>query len=122
MHRMSGREEGQLKDPTRIWIDADGDIWFTDTSNHRVLRFGHDLKFKEQYRSCPNWSSTGRGGSTATIALVAIADSGHSRVVLLDHQGRWCGVIGRHGVRPGEFADPRDLRFGRTVGSMSLTR
>ncbi len=112
MHRMSGRDYRQVKDPTRIYIDHEGEVWFSDTSNHRVLRFGADQQWKAQYQRWPDLVMNRPCGVHGNEKYVAIADTGNSRVILLDRQGKVLGVIGRHGIRPGEFAQPKDVRFG----------
>jgi sugar lactone lactonase YvrE len=118
MHHMSGRFLRQVKDLTRVCVGTDGAIYLADTGNHRILFAQTDLTVKKALRGWPPHYKLRYpyGIDVDAAGNLAIADTGNHRVLVVDAAGELYQIIGRHGVQPGEFSFPRDVRWGPDGG------
>ena len=48
----AGAGPGQLMQPRGVAVDADGNVYVSDTQNHRIEKFGPDGAFHAQWRRC----------------------------------------------------------------------
>jgi sugar lactone lactonase YvrE len=113
MHRMSGRDYRQFKDLTRVIVDRSGDVYLTDSGNHRIMQFGSDLKKKNELISWPHYDLRyPQGIDKSASGLLAIADTGNHHIVLLDSDFKIHQLIGKFGTLPGHLSRPRAARFG----------
>ena len=113
MHHMSGRDYRQLKNPTRVWVDINGDIYVCDNGNHRILVFENNMQKKEeiieweQYKMYyPNSFDVAKNG------WMAIADTGNHKILILDEKRKLRQIIGGFGTQKGKFIKPHDVKFG----------
>jgi tripartite motif-containing protein 71 len=77
------REAGQLRSPWGIAVDHNGDVYVTDTGNHRVQKFDREGNFITQWGGFGN--GEGQFNFPYGIAVdakgsVFVADSGNSRI------------------------------------------
>jgi len=91
---------GALDHPTDVAVDADGRILVADAYHHRIQRFRPDGEPEASWGrhlawlvSRPDGDTTGLSIPTGVCAvpdsdLMAVADSGNGRVLLLDGEGR----------------------------------
>lgn len=112
MHHMSGEFSRQFKDLTRVFMGAGGDIYLTDTGNHRIQVFDKDLQFKKTLQKWPRYELRYPYGIHGNGELMAIADTGHHQVIILDSKVGLRQIVGKFGIGPGEFSLPREACFG----------
>src|SRR5207302_42663 len=97
-------------------IDPEGNLWLTDNSDHRVMKFTPEGKLLATFgvRNEPGEDSTHFNRPTdvafAPSGDVYISDGyGNSRVVRLSHGGKFLGAWGRKGAGEGEFNLPHSI-------------
>ena len=103
----------ELLNPTGIAIDAAGDVYVTDTGNHRVI------KFNSVGRGIRAWGVPGLGigefespGSVAVSASgewIYVMDQGNSRIHRYDKEGTFLDSSGSEGDGDGQFRQPGDM-------------
>ena len=64
-----GSEDGQLKNPHRIDIDSNGDVYVADSGNNQIQKFSEARKF------ITKWGSEGTGNSQFKTPHGAAIDS-----------------------------------------------
>ena len=114
MHRMSGRDYRQFKNPSRVWVASlTGEVYITDNGNHRVMVFGPDWKKREELTTWPFVTLRYPNGiHTARDGRLAITDTGNHRVLILNPDRTIKQILGGHGTEPGRFIEPWEARFG----------
>ena len=113
MHHMSGRDYRQFKDITRVWVGLNGDIYLTDNGNHRVMIFENTMKKKVELIRWPGYTLRYPNGiDCSPDGLLAIADTGNHKVLILDADHRILQIIGGFGTENGRFVRPHEARFG----------
>jgi sugar lactone lactonase YvrE len=99
-------EPGQFSVPTNVAVDADANLYVTDTYNNRVEVFDADGNFIRQ------WGKAGdRPGTFSRPKGIAIDADGHVWVVdavqdilqCYTADGRFLMWLGGHGLFPGQF-------------------
>ncbi len=101
---------GLFTSPHNCRLDPQGNLWLTDTGDHRVMKFTTDGRLLATYgtRGKPGCDRT-HFNQPADVAFapsgdVYIADGyGNARVVRLSAAGKYLGSWGRHGTGPGAF-------------------
>ena len=113
MHRMSGRDYRQFKDPTRVWVARDESIYISDNGNHRILIFDSAMKKKAELIKWSHYRLRYPNGVDGALdGRIAIADTGNHKVIILDSNYKILQVVGKFGTGAGKFAKPREVRFG----------
>lgn len=78
--------------PRGLAVAGNGDVWVSDTGNHRVSHFDSDLAAIDSVGkegSGPGEFSSPVGVAVAPSGTVYVADTGNRRIVLLDPSGRF---------------------------------
>lgn len=98
-----------------IWglaVDKDGNVFASDTWNHRIQKFSADGKF------LATWGTFGlaeeglgvmytpRGIAVDGSGNIYVADSGNRRILVFDNDGNPLRAIGAWGVLDGELDEP----------------
>jgi len=120
---LSGSGDGQFNAPTNIFVDISGNIWISETNNHRVQKFdtsGFDssgnflLKFGRNGGDGTSGSGNGEfnfpegiGGDSS--GNIFVADSLNNRIQKFDSSGSFLSEFGSVGDANGEFAAPRGV-------------
>lgn len=113
MHHMSGRDYRQFKDITRVWVSLNGDIFLTDNGNHRVMVFENNMQKKAELIRWPHYTLRYPNGiDCSPDGMLAIADTGNHKVIILDADYKIMQIIGGFGTGPGKFVRPHEARFG----------
>lgn len=96
-----GVDDGELKAPTGIALDKEGNIYVSDTDNHSVQKFDKDGNFVARWGGEPS-AQEGlfyypRGLATGLEGDVYVADSGNNRVQRFDSEGNCMHAWGKFG-------------------------
>jgi tripartite motif-containing protein 71 len=78
--------------PRGIAVANDGEVWVSDTGNHRVVRYDAALGGLEAFGTHgagPGEFSSPVGIAVAPAGIVYVADTGNQRIVLLDSSGQF---------------------------------
>jgi len=109
--------DGMFTSAHGLRIDADGNIWVTDNSNHTVIKFSHDgavlLTLGEKFVAREDATHFNKPADIAfaTNGDFYIADGyGNSRVVKFDRAGKFLKTWGKKGTGPGEFNLPHAVQ------------
>jgi uncharacterized protein (TIGR03663 family) len=105
--------DGQLHAPAGIAIGPDGTVHVADTGNGRVVLFDARGRFLRHWSRVPGAAASPRLLDDPTgIAVdpasgrVAVADTGHDRVLVFTREGRLAAELGGAGREAGRFAGP----------------
>ncbi len=103
--------QGTFNEPWGIAVDPDGNVFVTDTWNHRVQKFTADGKY------ILAWGTFGQGETPESFygprglaidsnGRVFVADTGNKRIVVFDSDGNYITQFGAAGLGVGEFDEP----------------
>jgi RHS repeat-associated protein len=115
-----GTGSEQFKDLGGIALDSDGDVWVTDTANHRIAHYTADGEFIAAYGS--QGSAGGQFKSPKGIAVdpdsgnLLVVDSGNSRIQELSPAGEFLQAWGSWGESAGKFKEPTGIAIGEFAG------
>ena len=116
-HSLTSRR-GKFNLPYGVVVNGLGEIYVSDTQNHRIQQFTRDGKLIRIWGgkgSAPGQLNTPRGIALDAFGNVWVADHTNHRVQKFSHDGKLLGVFGRNGgdgtagSGPGEFFEPRGL-------------
>lgn len=107
--REKGGEPGQFLFPTYVAVDAQGNLYVTDTLNSRVQAFDPDGKYLKTVGS--RGSAWGMFDKPKGVALdsfgnLYVADSGWSNVQIFNQKGQVLLFFGGRGPIPGMLKNP----------------
>lgn len=103
-HTLTG--PGDFSLPTHVAVDADGNVYVTDTLNDRVESFDADGQFISEFGQ--DGDGPGRFARPKGIAIdrdghIWVVDELQSRVQVFDKDGRLLIYFGEDGLYPGQF-------------------
>jgi DNA-binding beta-propeller fold protein YncE len=99
-------EPGQFSVPTNVALDADNNLYVTDTYNNRVEIFDADGNFIRQFGKAgdrPGAFSRPKGIAVDVDGHVWVADAVEDRVQCFTPEGQLLIWMGGHGTLPGQF-------------------
>jgi DNA-binding beta-propeller fold protein YncE len=105
-----GTNEGQLKSPVGLALNAEGDIWVADSANNRIEKFAPGGQLLAAYGT--RGSSNGQFISPWAMAIdktsgnVYVADLGNSRIEELTPAGEFIRAFGSYGTASGQLKYP----------------
>jgi DNA-binding beta-propeller fold protein YncE len=108
----SGSADGEFNDPFAVATDAAGDVYVTDTHNHRIQKFDSNGSYLTQ------WGTFGSGDgefdepvgiATDASDNVYITDFGNNRIQKFDSNGSYLTQWGTFGSGDGEFVHPQGV-------------
>jgi YD repeat-containing protein len=106
-----GKENGQLKNPQDLTIDAAGNFWVADTANHRVVELAPNGTFLRTSGS----EGTGNGqfrspkGIGTDGGKIWVSDTGNNRIQQLSSLGVYLAQFGKSGNNNGQFSEPKGI-------------
>lgn len=113
-HRLT--EAGQFSRPTNVAVDADGNLYVSDTFNDRVEIFDADGNFMSTFGKAgdgPGYFSRPKGIAIDKDGHVWVADSMQDRVQVFTPQGQLLLWLGGHGTLPGQFSAIQGLTIDK---------
>lgn len=113
-HRLT--EAGQFSRPTNVAVDADGNLYVSDTFNNRVEIFDADGNFMSTFGKAgdgPGYFSRPKGIAIDKDGHVWVADSMQDRVQVFTPQGQLLLWLGGHGILPGQFSAIQGLTIDK---------
>lgn len=100
---------GQFSYPTYVAVDAQGNVYVSDTLNARVQKFDPDGKFVTAFGQLgTNWGEFDKpkGVAVDSFGNVYVADSGWSNVQIFNPKGQILLFFGGRGPVPGMLKNP----------------
>lgn len=113
-HRLT--EAGQFSRPTNVAVDADGNLYVTDTFNNRVEIFDADGNFMSSFGKAgdgPGYFARPKGIAIDQDGHVWVADTVQDRVQVFTREGRLLLWLGGHGSLPGQFSAVQGLTIDK---------
>lgn len=99
-------DAGNFSLPTNAAVDADGDLYVTDTLNNRVEIFDADGAFISEFGKAgdsPGYFTRPKGIAVDCDGHIWVVDEGQSRVQVFSREGRLLIYVGEQGAYPGQF-------------------
>jgi len=99
-------EPGQFAVPTNVAVDADGNLYVTDTYNNRVEIFDADGNFIRAWGKSgdrPGYFSRPKGIAIDSDGHVWVADAVMDIIQCYTAEGQFLMWMGGHGLFPGQF-------------------
>jgi sugar lactone lactonase YvrE len=100
-------DAGNFAAPSGVAVDADGNVYVTDTLNNRVEIFDADGKFISQFgKHCdgPGCFARPKGIAIDCDGHIWVVDQMLDAVQIFNREGELMGFVGGHGNGPGTFA------------------
>jgi V8-like Glu-specific endopeptidase len=105
----TGTATGQFTNPDAVATDDDGNIYVTDTGNHRIQKFTSTGTFLTTWGTPGNATgqfSSPRGIATDSAGNVYVADTGNHRIQKFASTGTFLTTWGTFGSSTGQFRFP----------------
>ncbi|MBI1299354.1 6-bladed beta-propeller [bacterium] len=105
----------QAQNPMGLAVDSRGNIYFTDSNNHRIQKFA---SAQADYARLPMWGKLGSGNGEFNnpfgIAIdrydnIYVTDVNNHRVQVFDSNGNYLTQWGTKGSGPGQFNAPKGI-------------
>lgn len=116
-YKFLSREDGKdaLKSPQCVAVDAQDNLYVTDSETGRILVWDKNLKYQRAIGSLKGGEGyfkrpTGIAVDSAAQRIY-VSDTTRHKVFVLDLQGNVLQSIGRNGAAIGEFNFPTELRL-----------
>lgn len=100
-------QPGTFSIPLGVAVDADGNVYVTDTMNDRVQMFDADGNFVVMFGKqgvTPGTFMRAKGIAVDSDGHIFVTDAEFNNVQVFDKEGRTLGVFGTRGTEPGEFS------------------
>ncbi|MFC5741484.1 NHL repeat-containing protein [Dyella tabacisoli] len=98
--------------PFSAAMSDDGHIFVVDRHSERLLEFDADGHLLKRFGGDKANEKLFDGGKIALAGnLIAVADSGHNRVLVYQRDGTLERIIGKYGRNEGEFDSPESVAF-----------
>lgn len=107
-----GSGDGQFNTPWGIAVDASGNVYVTDHSNHRVQKFSSSGVFVSKWGSFGTADGQFNGPTNVAVdsaGRVYVSDSGNNRIQVFSGSGAFVAKFGTAGSGDGQFSSPRGI-------------
>jgi sugar lactone lactonase YvrE len=98
---------GDFSQPTNVAVDADGNLYVSDTWNNRIEEFDADGKFIRAFGKAgdgPGYFARPKGIAIDSDGHVWVADAMQDRVQVFTPEGHLLIWMGGNGLLPGQFS------------------
>jgi len=112
----SGGDFGQFSYPTYVTLDAEGNVYVTDTLNARIQKFDHEGKFITSIgKAGSNWGQFDKpkGVALDTFGNVYVVDTSWSNVQIFNPKGEILLFFGGRGPIPGMMKNPLSIAIDK---------
>jgi len=104
--------DGQFFEPQAVVVDGAGNVYVSDTGNHRIQKFDSNGKFLLKWGR--NGSAAGqfdvpRGLGFTPAGILLVVDQNNHRVQEFSADGKFVRQWGEQGTGEGEFNAPQDI-------------
>jgi len=104
--------DGQFFEPQAVVVDGAGNVYVSDTGNHRIQKFDPSGKFLLKWGR--NGSAAGqfdvpRGLAFTKAGILLVVDQNNNRVQEFSADGAFIRQWGEQGTGEGEFNAPQDI-------------
>jgi DNA-binding beta-propeller fold protein YncE len=107
------KDENSLISPQCVAVDAQDNIYVTESVSGRIFIFDSNGKFKRligALRGGEGYFKRPTGIAVDSVAQrIYVTDTGRNKVFILDMQGQVLETIGKTGTQPGEFNFPTEV-------------
>jgi len=108
---------GTFNEPWGVAVSQTGNVYVTDTWNHRVQQFTADGKFVRMWgyfgqAEQPEAFWGPRGVAVDAKGNVYVTDTGNKRIVIFSANGEFISQFGTSGIDLGQFDEPVGLAVG----------
>jgi DNA-binding beta-propeller fold protein YncE len=116
-YKFLSREDGkdQLKSPQCVAVDAQDNIYVTDSETGKILVWDSNLKYRRAIGSIKGGEGYFKRPTGIAVDSSAqriyVSDTTRHKVFVLDLEGNVVQTIGRNGAAIGEFNFPTELRL-----------
>jgi DNA-binding beta-propeller fold protein YncE len=116
-YKFLSREEGkeELKSPQCVAVDAQDNIYVTDSETGKVQVWDVNLRWKRAIGSLKGGEGFFKRATGIAVDSAAqrvyVTDTERHKIFMMDMQGNVLETIGRNGSAPGEFNFPTELRL-----------
>jgi DNA-binding beta-propeller fold protein YncE len=107
-----GSGDGQFNTPWGIAVDASGNVYVADHSNHRVQKFSSSGVFVAKWGGFGTADGQFNGPTNVAVdsaGRVYVSDSGNNRVQVFSGSGSFVAKFGTSGSSDGQFSSPRGI-------------
>ena len=107
-----GSGDGQFQNPAGAALDSGGNIYVTDTGNHRIQKFDSSGVFLAKWGSQGSGDGQFQGPSAIAINFsndVYVVDGNNHRIQKFDSDGSYVTQWGSQGSGDGELDSPRGI-------------
>lgn len=113
LNREGGKD--QLKSPQCVAVDAQDNIYVTDSETGKILVWDANLKYRRAIGSVKGGEGYFKRPTGIAVDSSAqriyVSDTTRHKILVLDMQGNVVQTIGRNGTSVGEFNFPTELRL-----------
>ncbi|HEY7268661.1 MAG TPA: NHL repeat-containing protein, partial [Dehalococcoidia bacterium] len=113
-----GTGPGRLNQPWSVVVDNDGFIYVADTWNHRIQKFGPDLKYVAGWGQAYYGPDPGQFGMFGPRDLAFgpdgtlwVSDTGNKRIINYTKNGDFIRAVGAAGSGPGQLSEGVGITF-----------
>ena len=107
-----GISDGQFQSPGGTAVDASGNVYVADTTNHRIQKFSSGGTWMTSWGgrgSAPGLLSSPDGVAVDPAGNVYVADTGNSRIQKFSNTGEFLTGWGTRGAGTGQLSSPRGV-------------